>query len=419
MSIENQIEPYQRIDDMNRQRSLHGELDDASALIERGIIERVLEREGSLLGRMALLQTPLSGVDVNPDLTIFLDGTDGMGGYADSYAEREWEEPGTRLEMLEEKRIMREHMLQVLSPEYIAELKEQGKPLVIIEGGAGPDLRTIGTVADVLEARVTDLQGIPIKLIHVDISERMAAITAAKARTSGVPEKLTDLGLEIETAICHADVFDVLEKIPDDSLSYALLPFGVLSFGLDGKDPSQILENVRSKLRRGGGTLATVYNSEWRDYTDVLESAINCANENINGAKPIEVGDLNPFVIQILDGKLQVGGGLAFNCTTFTADELTGLVSAAGLTVDSRHITPPGWAYWPEHLLQQEAAHGNPPSSPPEALMDMAKRTVLDILEGAVKNRRAEPIQKLRDAIPDGNKVAGSPAPYITMTARK
>ena len=77
------------------------------------------------------------------------------------YAKSEWQEPGTRIEMEQEKEIMYDHLSKTLSVPYLEELRREKKPLVIIEGGAGPDLRTISTVSDVLVSKSEELQGIP------------------------------------------------------------------------------------------------------------------------------------------------------------------------------------------------------------------------------------------------------------------
>lgn len=421
---EQEIRPYKVINGRNTQRALLGGLDFARAKSEKSAMERVLLNERRLLDSMNLVTEPLSEVAVNPNLTIFLDGPDGLGGYADVYAKSEWQEPGTRIEMEQEKEIMRDHLSRTLNAPYLEELRREEKPLVIIEGGAGPDLRTIGAVSDVLVLKAEELQGIPIQMVHVDISKRMAAITIAKVRTSGIPEKLTDLGLKADIAICHADVFDLLEKIPDNILTYALLPFGVLSFGLDGKNPSKILENIKIKLRKGGGTLATIYNTKWRDYTDVLEytvKQINCSKDDAE--QKIKTGDLNPFVIRILDGKMEVGGGLAFNCRTYTTTELIQLVNTSGLNLGACSVTPQGWAYWPEHLLNA-IVKGNVfpnglPNIPPNYLMDKAKDLVLDIIRKAGKAVDSSVINQLEKIIPDGKDMLQAPAPYITITAQK
>ena len=422
---ERELRPYKVIDGRNTQRALLGGLDSSRAKAEQRVMEKVLASERRLLDAMGLLQSPLADVAVNPNLTIFLDGPDGFGGYADVYAKSEWQEPGTRIEMEQEKEIMRDHLSKILSAPYLEDLKKEGKPLVIIEGGAGPDLRTIGTVTDVLASRAEELQGILIQMVHVDISKRMAAITIAKARTSGIPDKLADLGLNTEIAICHADVFDVLEKIPENILTYALLPFGVLSFGLDGKNPSQIIKNVRSKLRLGGGVLTTVYNKEWQKYNDLLESSVDQINANRNDdEQKLEVGDLNPFVIRILDGKLQVGGGLAFNCKTFTSEELAQLFQSSELNLDFCAVTPQGWAYWPKHLLsafveENNSQNNSLPTTPPAHLMDKAKDLVLNIIRKTGKTLDSSVIEQLEKTIPDGKDILQAPAPYITMTAQK
>ena len=194
---EQEIRPYKVINGRNIQRALLGGLDPARAESEKNTMERVLVSESRLLDAMNLVQAPLAEVIVNPNLTIFLDGSDGLGGYADVYAKSEWQEPGTRIEMEQEKEIMREHLSKTLNFPYLEALREEGKPLVIIEGGAGPDLRTFSTVTNVLASKAEELQGIPIQMVHVDISKRMAAITIAKARTSGIPEKLASLNNRI------------------------------------------------------------------------------------------------------------------------------------------------------------------------------------------------------------------------------
>lgn len=425
MKKESEMRPYSVINGRNIQRALLGGLDPYRAKAEHQTMKRVLAKERRLLDAMNLVCEPLAEiVEVNPNLTTFLDGADGLGGYADVYAKSEWQEPGTRIEMEQERTIIKAHLSRILNPEYIEELRRGSRPLVIVEGGAGPDLRTIGAVTDVLASKANELQGVSIKMVHVDISKRMAAITIAKVRTSGIPEKLTDLGLQAEIAICHADVFDVLEKVRDSSLTYALLPFGVLSFGLDGKNPSKIMEVIRKKLRPTGGTLATVYNTAWRGYTELLEHAVEQINLGRDVAEEkIKIGDLNPFVIRILDGKMQVGGGLEFNCTTFTPDNLTRLVESAGLWVNSCSVTPQGWAYWPDSLLNT-IVRGNVfpnglPTTPPPHLMDKVKGIVLDTVRKAGEYRNPSIIDSLESAIPNGNDVAKAPAPYITITARK
>ena len=424
MRRESELRPYSVINGRNMQRALLGRLDTARAKNEQQMMERVLANERKLLDGMYIIQEPLAEVEVNPNLTIFLDGPDGLGGYADVYAKSEWQEPGTRIEMEQEKEIMRDHLSSTLNPNYLQKLRQEGKPLFILEGGAGPDLRTFGTVSEVLASKSQELHNIPIKMVHVDISKRMAALTIAKARTSGIPEKLASMGLQIELAICHADVFDVLEKLPPESLSYTLLPFGVLSFGLDGKNPNQIMTNVRSKLREGGGTLATVYNTRWHDYTTVLESAVDQINSGKNPTdQELRVKDLNPFVIRILDGKMEVGGGLAFNCRTYTTEELIQLVSLADLKLDSYSVTPQGWAYWPDSMLNA-IVQGNVfphglPTTPPAHLMDKAKGLVLGIIEEAGGSKNPTVIATLEKVIPNGRDIAKAPAPYITITAQK
>lgn len=424
MNKEAEMRPYSVINGRNVQRAVLGGLDSYRARAEQQTMERVLSNERRRLDSMNLVQAPLAEVEVNPNLTIFLDGPDGLGGYADVYAKSEWHEPGTQIEMEQEKALIKSHLSSILNPEYIERLKRDKKPLVIVEGGAGPDLRTFGTVTGVLASKAQELVGIPIQMVHVDISKRMAAITIAKARTSGIPEELQRLGLQTDIAICHADVFDVLEKVPDESLTYALLPFGVLSFGLDGKNPSAIMEGINRKLRAGGGTLATIYNTAWRGYTEILEHSVDQINlgRDINEEK-IKTGDLNPFVIRILDGKMQVGGGLEFNCTTFSPDELATLVGSSGLTVDSSSVTPQGWAYWPDTLLnavvRSNVYPNGLPTLPPKHLMDKAKGIVLDKVMKAGGNRNPVIMENLSKAIPDGKNIADAPAPYITIAAHK
>jgi hypothetical protein len=413
------IRPHTMVNARNTERALKGGLAPSVAIRELGHIETVLSFEYQQLIDMDLVVEPLSPVDVNPNLTIFLDGPEGMGGYADVYATVEWAEAGTRIEMEQEKTIMRKHLLGILTHTYIEELKRNHKPLVIVEGGAGPDLRTISTVTGVLLEKANELSGVPIQMVHVDISKRMAAITAAKVRLSGIPEELADHALDVQMAISHADVFDLLNKIPDESLTYALLPFGVLSFGLDGHDPSDVVAHIAKKMRQGGGILGTVYNSQWRDYTDLVEHVVEQVNmTKTSDDEKMQLSDLNPFVIKILDGQMQVGGGLAFDCRTYTMEELQDIVALSGLRIDHNVNTPKGWAYWPGALLKTvvdgKVFPGGLPETPPEHLMNSAKSLILDGMP-------SDELKKLlADAIPNGREmISQAPAPYITITATK
>lgn len=410
------IKPYQVVAGRNRQRMM-GELTPPRITRERALMEEILAREYRLFQEMELIKEPLEEIQINPDLTTFLDGKDGRGGYADYYAEREYREPGTKLEMDLERREIQRHLLTVLTHEYIEGLKRNDNPLVLIEGGAGPDLRTFETACSVLSERKKELQGIPIKIVITDISERMAAITAGKIRTSS---NLVDVSLDIKTAVLAADVFELLAKLPEDKLSYALLPFGVLSFGLDGKNPQQILKMVHGKLTRGGRFLTTVYNSKWRSYTDKLENAvgqINSCGGNLN------IDSLNPFVIRILDGKMQVGGGLAFNCRTFSIEELSQIVHSTGLKVDSCISTPQGWAYWPNELLARVVGTRVWPEGypiiPAPSEMNLAKNYLLELVQNGGGNNQLQLVNQLACAIPNGDQILDHPAPYITLTARK
>jgi hypothetical protein len=295
-------------------------------------------------------------------------------------------------------------------------LKTTRKPLVIVEGGAGPDLRTFETVCDVLSERKADLGSIPIKIVIADISRRMAAITASKTRTSA----LIDPDLNVETAVLAADVFELLEKLPDNSLTYALLPFGVLSFGLDGKDSRRILETINRKLIQGGGMLTTVYHSGWLDYLNKLKEIITQLNNNDD--EPLHIKDLAPFVIDIRNGKMQVADGLAFNCRTFSPEELVEIIKKAGLTVDQSVCSPAGWAYWPKELLARvvegRICPEGCPTTPPPNLMDLAKQKVLGLV-AQKKGGDNQLLQRLSALIPGGYEVQNFPAPYITITAQK
>jgi hypothetical protein len=323
----------------NLQRAVFEELDPNRKSREKLIMNRLLNHELSLFYQMGLTNKQLNEITVNPDLITFLDGPNGLGGYADIYAQEEYMAPGTKLEMDLERRFIAEHLLSTLTPDYLKKLKATGKPLVIIEGGAGPDLRTFETVCHAISKRKVDLKDIPIKIVITDISRRMAAITTSKLRTS----TFIDPELDIETAVLAADVFELLEKIPDGTLTYVLMPFGVLSFGLDEKNPKQIVETIDRKLIDEGGMLATVYHSGWLDYSRKLKEIVTQLGNNDN--KSLLVKDLAPFVIDIKDGRMRVAEGLAFNCKTFDPQELELMIKNAGLFIDDSVSTPAGWAY--------------------------------------------------------------------------
>lgn len=400
----------------NLQRAISGDLSPVRKSREKRIIDNLLGNELELFQKMDLMIEQPGEIKVNPDLTTFLDGPDGLGGYADVYAREEYMAPGTKLEMDLERRIIKRHLLSILSSDYLNNLRDTNKPLVIVEGGAGPDLRTFETVCNVLSERKADLGNIPIKIVITDISRRMAAITTSKMRTSA----LIDPDLNIETAVLAADVFELLEKLSDDSLTYALLPFGVLSFGLDGKDPRQILEIINGKLIQGGGTLTTVYHSDWLNYSNQLKGIVRKLGNN--DSEPLHIKDFAPFVIDIKDGKMQVADGLAFNCRTFYPEELVEIIQSAGLTVDQSVCTPTGWAYWPKELLAKVIGGRIYPEGcpmvPPSNLMDLAKQRVLDLV-AQKEGGNNQLSQQLSVLIPDGYEVQNFPAPYITITAQK
>lgn len=399
----------------NIQRAIFGDLILPKKNQETRVINNMLDTERALFYQMRLTNEQLGEIKVNPDLTTFLDGQDGMGGYADTYAQQEYMAPGTKLEMDIERRIIQQHLLSILTPDYLQSLRRIDKPLVITEGGAGPDLRTFEIVCKSLSEKKADLIDIPIKIIITDISKRMAAITASKIQSS----MIIDADLNIESAVIAADVFELLEKLSGESLSYALLPFGVLSFGLNGKDPHQILETINKKLIRGGGTLITVYHSGWLDYLNQLNKIINQSGNHNNNS--LQIKDLVPFVIDIKNNKMQVADGLAFNCRTFYPQQLVNIVQSSGLAVDEPVCTPAGWAYWPKEILTK-AVEGRIypqgcPVTPPPYLMDIAKQKVLDKVvqtEGGDKL-----LQQLSCLIPDGDQITKYPAPYITLTAKK
>ena len=120
---------------------------------------------------------------------------------------------------------------------------------------------------------------------------------------------------------------------------------------------------------------------------------------------------------------MEVGGGLTFNCRTYTTKELTQLVNTSGLNLDSCSVTPQGWSYWPNQLLNT-IVKGNVfpnglPTTPPTHLMDKAKDLVLNIIKKAGKTVDPSVIEQLEKAIPDGKDMLQAPAPYITITAQK
>lgn len=396
----------------NLQRAVLGDLSPNRKSGEKRAMDNLLANELELFQNMSLTSTPLGEIKVNPSLTAFLDGQDGLGGYADVYAQEEYLAPGTKLEMDLERRIIKQNLLSVLTPDYLGKLKKAQKPLVIIEGGAGPDLRTFETVCGVIAEKKSDLGNIPIKIVITDISRRMAAITASKMRTS----TLIDPGLNLETAVLAADVFELLENLPNDSLTYALLPFGVLSFGLDGKNPKQILATINQKLISGGGMLTTVYHSDWLHYSNQLKGIVKRLNLNL----PIK--DLAPFVIDIKDGQMQVAEGLAFSCRTFSPQELSEMIQTAGLTITDCLNSPSGWAYWPKDLLAKvvdgKIYPQGCPVIPPPNLMDLVKQRILELVipkEGGDQNS----VPELSNLIPNGQDISKYPAPYITITAKK
>ncbi|MBU1084978.1 MAG: hypothetical protein ABIJ43_00075 [Candidatus Beckwithbacteria bacterium] len=407
MTIE-QNRIYQVVDGRNRQR-VFGDLSLQRTEREKALMTGILLNEQQSLINMGLISESLDEITVNPDLTTFLDGVNGLGGYADNYAEREYLEPGTRLEMDLERREIRKHLLSILTPGHISKLRIENKPLIIVEGGAGPDLRTFEAVCAVLSERKDELQGISIQVVITDISKRMAAITASKIRTSS---NLIDRDLNIETAVLAADVFELIDKLPENVLSYALLPFGVLSFGLDGKKPQEIMTRLNTKLVKGGGALVTVYNSDWRNYTARLENEVE--EVNCNGGK-LKVNDLNPFVIRILDNQMQVADGLAFYCKTFLMSELFELMDSTNYQIDSCKTTPQGWAYWPTKLLRKAIETRVWPEgcslTPTPSEMNLAKKYLLELVRD--KDGR------LAELIPGGSQISEYPAPYITLTAKK
>ena len=244
----------------------------------------------------------------------------------------------------------------------------------------------------------------------------MAAITTSKLRTS----ELIDPELNIKTAVVAADVFDLLGKLREGSLTYALLPFGVLSFGLDGKNPTQILETINEKLIQGGGILTTAYHSDWLNYSNQLKGIVRQLGNN--NSESLSIKDLAPFVIDIKDGKMQVADGLAFNCRTFYPEQLVEIIQSAGLTVDQSVCTPTGWAYWPKELLTKVVEGRIYPEGcpmvPPSNLMDLAKQRVLDVV-AQKKGGDIDLLQRLSTLIPNGYQIQNYPAPYITITAKK
>jgi len=354
-------------------------------------------------------------IKVNPALTAFLDGGDGLGGYADVYAYEEYTAPGTKLEMELERRIIKQHLSTILSIDFIKRLKDNNLPLVIVEGGAGPDLRTYETVSMVLSEKKRNLMGVPIRIVITDISKRMAALTSSKLRRSS----LVDPELNVSTAVLAADVFELIENLQDNLLTYALLPFGVLSFGLDSKEPGEVVRTVQNKLLAGGGMLATVYHSDWVDYSNRLKKIVY--QLNMGGGESLRLGDLAPFVIDIKDGKMQVADGLAFNCQTFKPEDFVALVENAGFKILDNINSPAGWAYWPKDLLNR-AVHGRVfpegcPLVPPPYLMDRVKKQILNLIE----KKRGDTVllRQLTSLIPDGKTILEYAAPYITLTAKK
>lgn len=91
----------------NAQRGISSDLSPAKKLQEKRVMDRLLDHEQILFSRMNLIDCPLGEITVNPDLTTFLDGSDGLGGYADIYAREEYLAPGTKLEMDLKKELSR------------------------------------------------------------------------------------------------------------------------------------------------------------------------------------------------------------------------------------------------------------------------------------------------------------------------
>ena len=419
MTIEQNRYRYGRlaliISGRNAQRAISGDLTPGRISGERWAMDRLLDSELTKFNQMRLTNQGIGPINVNPQLTTFLDGSDGLGGYADSYAYREYMEPGTKLEMSLESNIIKRHLSSLLTPDYLQCLKKNGKPLVIVEGGAGPDLRTFQAVCDVLRTKKELVNNTPVKVVITDISKRMAAITASKIHMS---QGLIDPDIDVQTAVLAADVFEFLEILPKDSLTYALLPFGVLSFGLDGKDLEQTLEGVSGKLINGGGMLTTVYHSGWVDHSNNLREMVE---QLIDSGGRIDIKELSPFIIDIRNGAMQVGGGLAFNCRTFLPQELADIIGRAGLKADEPACMPAGWSHWSKgSLVKVVEGRMYPegcPTIPSPNLMNLAKREVLDLVSNSGGNNSL--VNKLATLIPSGDQINNYPAPYVTITAQK
>ncbi len=407
---------HQRVTNLNTLRTQGSYITPWTAFEEKRLMNSILADELQRFEAMDLTHKALGRTDVNNNLKIFLDGKYGFGGYADMYEKAEWGEPGTRIEMLIEREIMKQHLGETLNPHYLEQIKRDGKDLVIVEGGAGPDLRTFGAVQETLLSKANELQGVPIKLVVVDISKRMAAITASKIRASDRLNLFQKAGLDVSLAVLNADVFDLIDKMRQESLSYALLPFGVVSFGLGKRNPQKTFENIRRRSMHKGGIITTVYNSEWKYYTTILEQVVQQVNST-GGA--LDIRTLNPFVIRILNGKMQVGGGLAFDCRTFTHQQLKDDLNSSSYSVDSVHVTPKGWAYWPDEALKANLSEQEILNLPPKDAMDRVKYELLKTIANAGGSLSPELFSQLEEAVPTGNTMSFAPAPYITATARR